>query len=214
MARDRTLVGSLPKDPAASTNSERAVAKGCTDPGRSTWSRWPRRRRHIAASPGGHEHPWPWSFQNEVGMTRLLLRSTARCLFRYGIILGPTMDKRPRSDHQARGIFGSWRHCCSVGSCSSCPHEVKGHTALWAGRLAAAGGARRCKAAAGRTGSCVNTPREEADAGRFATYSLQAPRWQTMATYHRGLPARERVIRKTGAESSQVPRRQRGRTSK
>lgn len=55
-----------------------------------------------------------------------------------------------------------------------------------------------------RTGSCVNTRREEADAGEFATYSVQAPRWQTMATYHRGLPARERVIGNTGAESTPV----------
>lgn len=32
---------------------------------------------------------------------------------------------------------------------------------------------------------------------------MQAPRWQTTATYHRGLPARERVIGEIGPESIQ-----------
>lgn len=48
--------------------------------------------------------------------------------------------------------------------------------------------------------SCVNTRREEGDAGRFATYSVQAPRRQVTATYHRGLPARESCYREDGAQ--------------
>lgn len=55
----------------------------------------------------------------------------------------------------------------------------------------------------------------EGDAGRFATYSVQAPRRQVTTTYHRGLPARESCYREDGGpERALRGRRQRGPTSK
>lgn len=72
MATDGISVNSPPRDLMASTNSERAVVEGCSDPRRRPTSSFrPRRHGHTAASPWSPGAlPGSWSFQREVAMTR------------------------------------------------------------------------------------------------------------------------------------------------
>lgn len=88
---------------------------------------------------------------------------SALCLRRHEIIFGQYQTtRRETSWSWARG-----RRCCPVGYHSSPLHEVKGHTALWEVGSLQLAEQRRCKAAAGRAWSSVNTRGEEARRRQF-----------------------------------------------